>query len=334
LKGTEEAVVVHLDLDPGGHSTTHAHSGDELMFVVEGTVEVRLEDSGLWTRLDRGDYVHFYAEQQHSAWNTSANPARLFIIRFYQLEATGTRFEYLKALGAKRPSANLIARVVKEVKAALAPFDLRAGRNPVPEVSDRFGLARLLQLLCSDEFRGADNGLSLKALARRAADRHLGYSPSWFDRLRHGQAPVRADELPALAEKVYEVEPLLLYDFLFPVHRNAIVVRQPRDFRPVPDDLVRSPGVRYEVPCRRLADSDLAIARLRLAPGAGTPVNRHPGHELLLPLAGVCEVRFGEVRARLDPGQHRYAHYHSRRDHQVVNVGDRPAEHLVLRFHE
>lgn len=334
LKHTEEVAIVHLEIAPGGHSDTHAHVGDELILVLDGTVEVRLANSGLWTHLNKGDYIHFYAEQQHSAWNTSTKPVQLFIIRFYQLESSGTRFELLQALSAGNPSANLITRVVTEVKAALMPFDMRANRNEAAEVLDRFGLGRLLLLICPEEFRGSGNGLSLKALAKRAADHQLRYKQSWFDRLHHGQAAVRAEELPTLAKVIYEVEPLLSYDFVFPALRNAVVVRQPDDLRLLPENFVPSQDVRYRVPCRRLADSDLAIAMLELAPGAGTPVNRHPGHELLLPLEGVIEVRIGGMGARLDAAEHLYAHYHSRLDHCVVNVGDQWAKQLVLRFYE
>jgi quercetin dioxygenase-like cupin family protein len=343
LRDTEEVAIVHLELEPedkvepGGHSDSHTHCGDELLFVLgEGTVEVRLEDSGLWTRLGPGGYVHFYAEQRHSAWNIGPKPVRLFIIRFYQLESPGTRFAYLEALKATNPNRNLISRVVEETKAALAPFDMRDGQTDSAEIRDRFGLARLLKRVCGPEFRGKGNDLSRQDLADRAAAQQLSYKRSWFDRLHHGQAEVPVADVPVLAKKIYEIEPMLLYDFVFPVQRNAVAVRWPDDFRPVPESFLGAAGVSYQVPCRRLAHSDIAIARLQLEPGASTPADRHrhPGQELLVPLQGVCEVRFGNVRAPLDAREHRYAHYLSHREHQVVNVGTEPAEHLVLRFYE
>src|SRR5689334_17567043 len=46
LAGTEDVALSHLVLAEGGHTPIHAHPGDEFLFVLEGTVEVRLMDSG------------------------------------------------------------------------------------------------------------------------------------------------------------------------------------------------------------------------------------------------------------------------------------------------
>src|SRR5207253_2671670 len=76
---------VHLVLDPQGSSDAHRHGGDELLFVLHGgPVEVRLQDGGEKFRLERGDYLHFYAEQSHSAHNISTtDKAEVLVIRFY-----------------------------------------------------------------------------------------------------------------------------------------------------------------------------------------------------------------------------------------------------------
>ena len=73
---------------------------------------------------------------------------------------------------------------------------------------------------------------------------------------------------------------------------------------------------------------------VELDPGAGTPTNRHPGHELILPLSGVVSVESGGLSMPLDAAEGLYAHYHSRFDHAVVNAGGGPAKFLVIRFHE
>lgn len=73
------------------HSNLHVHPGDELIYVIEGTVFVELENTGIWTPLLEGDYIHFNAEIPHSVWNTSADKAVAIIVRFFQLERHGTR---------------------------------------------------------------------------------------------------------------------------------------------------------------------------------------------------------------------------------------------------
>ncbi len=150
--------------------------------------------------------------------------------------------------------------------------------------------------------------------------------------IHHGLAPVSADELVALAG-AYEAEPLLLYEFLFPAWRPAVAVQHGRDWRDVPAELLGTAGG-YRVPCRRLADSDLGVARLALAPGTATPLNRHPGHELLVPLAGCGQIRLAELATEVVAGTHLFAHYTSEIRHQVVNPGPIPFEALVARFYE
>jgi hypothetical protein len=139
---------------------------------------------------------------------------------------------------------------------------------------------------------------------------------------------------------LYGVEALLFYDFLTPVIRDAIVVRQrgdtqlqpgdPGDFLGIPADSVNICEAIYRIPCRRLADSDIAVAWVQLPPGASTPVNQHPGHEILLPLAGCFEIQFGEMAARLTADRE-FACFQSYRRHQVVNTGNLTAEFLVIR---
>lgn len=80
LAGTEDVAVVQLVLPRGAFSDCHAHTGDELMVVMSGTVEVRLGNSGLWTHLEKHDYIHFYAEQEHSVRNIGRSRAVVFII--------------------------------------------------------------------------------------------------------------------------------------------------------------------------------------------------------------------------------------------------------------
>jgi hypothetical protein len=215
----------------------------------------------------------------------------------------------------------------------LTPFDLNLDAQDRNTVRDRFGLARLLRLVYSERFQGPRNEISLPDLERRAQNQGLRFRRGHFDRLHHGEATLEREELRDLA-KVYEVEPMLLFDFLFPALRNAVVVRRPEDWRLLPAEFLGCPGVNYYSPCRRLSDSDISIAMVEFTRAAGTPVNRHPGHELLLPLEGHLEVRFGDTRTGISAGEHLFAHYHSRGEHQVANVGEDPARALVIRFYE
>jgi len=333
LQGAEEVAVVRLELQRGGHSDAHAHPGDELLYVREGNVEVRLLDTGLWTRLGPGDYVHFDAEQLHGAWNVGDGRAELFILRFYQLGPEGTRAKFLASLRAQRPSPNLLRRARTELAATVAPFTKRGAQRGPQEVVDRFGLARLLALVCSRGFQRTARNSSLKDLEKRA--RWLGYEQyhkGFFDRLHHGEKPVEVEELPRLAE-VYGVEPMLLFEFVYPAFRNAVAVRQPADWDRLPEEFLGGQGVIYSLPRRRLADSDLAIASVELGAGAETPLNRHPGQEILLPLEGAIEVRFGEARVEANSTADAFVHYHSGTEHRVINPAIHPARLLVVRLY-
>src|ERR1019366_1397244 len=233
-----------------------------------------------WTGLDAGDYIHFYAEQVHSAWNTALEEAEILVIRFYQLGVSGTRYTLIDELSSKR----LSDRAVAEVIAALSPLGIRAQENQ--GVSDRIGFGRLLRLLCDHlhERRGVQH--SLTRLAKRAKKLGCPFSRAKFSRVLNGETAVSVTELEQLA-RVFEAEPLLFFDFTFSAFRDAIVVRSPSDYSVMPTTFLRYQGATYSVPHRRLAFSDISIALLELQSPAGeTPTNSHPGHELLVPIEG------------------------------------------------
>jgi quercetin dioxygenase-like cupin family protein len=331
--GTEESAFVLLDLKPGGDSQTHAHPGDELMFVLKGAVEARLETTGLSIRLGVGDCLHFYSEQRHGISNPGRSRAQVFIIRFYQLGRSSTRSELLKQLRQTQHHPDLTIRAVREMIALLTPTDLREGELITGEVRDRGGLGRLLHLLCTEKFRGSGKQLPVRTLSDELRKLGLDYAPAKVGRIQLGQAPVAASDFEHLA-KVYGAEPLMLFEFLYPALRPAIAVRQQTDYRDVPRRLIRSSRAIYRVPCRRLADSDLGVARLILPKNAATPVNRHPGHELLVPLVGRARIRIGGMTADINAKDHLFAHYSSEVEHEVINTGDEQAEFLVVRFYE
>ena len=144
---------------------------------------------------------------------------------------------------------------------------------------------------------------------------------------------------------VYGVEPFLLYDYLHPALRPAIAVRHglnpsgdegSADWDELPATYLRERGVRYFIPRRRLADSDTSIAIVELDPAKSTPPNRHPGHEILVPLEGRLRIKFGEGEGYiLDETLHRFAQFDSNLEHQVIN--DSTTDHarfLVVRLYE
>jgi quercetin dioxygenase-like cupin family protein len=329
LGGTEDVQIVYLEIQPGGWSDTHAHPGDELLVVLDGEIEVRLENSGLRTPIGRGQYIHFYAEQTHSVLNNSSRPARAFVIRFYQFEHSGVR-KALKSLKGDKLSEHRLRRLKEEIQASLR-FAMAVQREAAPEVLDRFGLGRLLEKCCRETFRGPDNALTIDDLQERAA--HYNWSRSTMGRLHQGIVPVSAEELHVLAA-IYDVKPFLLFDFLFPALRNAIVVRPDEDMVSIPDDFLPTTRVNYSVPCRRLEESDVAICTVDLPGQTTSPENAHPGYELVIALEG--EVILSLDRRTIEIGAHNYgfAHFKSALPHHLANEGRQRARVLVVRFYE
>lgn len=330
LRGTVEVAVVLLTIKPGGRSDTHDHPGDELMIVLDGEVEIRLENSGLWTRLHKHDYIHFYAEQTHSAWNVSTSDVTVLVVRFYQLYSAGTRGELTRELRAKRLKSKVSARVRDEMIEALAPFSPpRPTTGPAP-VRDKYGLARLLSRLAGEASGGGR--LSLQKLLARATGGGYNYNRTLLYRLQNGEAGATEDDLRPLA-RIFGTEPLILYPMLFPAVRPAVAVRQDSDLRKVPDEVVGHAGVSYWAPVRRLTDSDMTVAVVELEPGAATPTNRHPGQEIVVPLSGAAEVAFGSTVTPIVAGRDVFAHYPSGNEHRVTNPGGRTARLFVIRFY-
>jgi transcriptional regulator with XRE-family HTH domain len=67
------SVIIH---EPPGHrSEPIAHDGEEMMFVLEGSITVEID--GERTVLDAGDSIHFPSTKTHSTWNHSDSPATI-----------------------------------------------------------------------------------------------------------------------------------------------------------------------------------------------------------------------------------------------------------------
>ena len=64
-----------LNMPPGYRSETVSHEGEEIFYVLDGRLTVRVEPEE--TTLATGDGFHFRGNRAHSWWNTTDAPARL-----------------------------------------------------------------------------------------------------------------------------------------------------------------------------------------------------------------------------------------------------------------
>lgn len=350
-KAGADASFVHLVLQPTGHSDVHHHPGDELMLVLKGSVQVRLEDSGVQFELGMGSMTHFYAEQTHSAHNVSTGEAHLFIIRFYQRGVPGTRQEMRRGLWGALDKWSESAIRLQDVpwgwilEAAAGRSVRRLSREPaaqegIPqELLNRLGLARLLKRLPAPPVGRA------RAFLRKAKGKDQKPCDSlqeWLWRLETNREIVATTLVPEICE-LFGVFDLLIWEFVFPgVTRQVVVARREADDE-ADDwiDLARvaggqpATGVTYEIPKRSLACSDITIAWLTLEPGKVTRENDHPGLELPLPVKGEATIEYAgekEPVCTVSALQH-CAHYNSERQHRVCNYSSSPAEMIVIRFY-
>jgi quercetin dioxygenase-like cupin family protein len=79
LASTEHLTVGKLELLPGQHTETHAHGGDEGLYLLSGTLHVRLPDhqGPRWFELQPGDGFYIPEGEPHQYYNVSAQPASL-----------------------------------------------------------------------------------------------------------------------------------------------------------------------------------------------------------------------------------------------------------------
>lgn len=64
-----------LNVPPGYRSETVSHEGEEILYVLEGTIQQRLDDEEI--TMTAGDSLHFRGNRPHAWWNDSGKPARL-----------------------------------------------------------------------------------------------------------------------------------------------------------------------------------------------------------------------------------------------------------------
>jgi quercetin dioxygenase-like cupin family protein len=373
LDGTDPVFVL-LELkkenSEPGYSRTHEHPGDELMLVLEGAIEVRLKNRTPEI-LQAGDYIHFYAEQSHAAFLApGANQARVFIIRFYQLEGGGSRRRFqvnlkklVDELSKKKWSLAKIRRSFEEVEARLRELTHEPSQTEANQenVLDWAGLGR--------QFRAFLKMLKLTydEMLLRAAERQIELNRTRLSQLVQGKVlRQKMKWVYSLVELLGDhIPPILFAGFAYPPASEFVIVRKNKeDLVTVSADVNAPPNAEYQVPRRVLAGSDIAITFLQLIPKSrasltdarerssqttdsndapslvegASPWNRHPGFELIYPLQGRVQVEYaaeGEGPNQyhiVDSALGQYAHYRSDRKHRVVVVGDQPAELFVVRF--
>jgi quercetin dioxygenase-like cupin family protein len=202
-------------------------------------------------------------------------------------------------------------------------------------VSDRRGLGRLLRLICSEPETPTSTLRSLNYLKHVSDQSNLGYTRARIDRIQHGLSPIKQDELIKLA-RVFEMAPILLYDFVSPALPNAVVIREAGDWSQVPGEYyANSRGVAYFQPKRRLVNADTSIMLVELDPEAETASHHHPGLEFVVPLSGSVDVKFGDAKVHLSVQEGlSYIHFVSNTGHCIANAGEETAKLLVIRLYE
>ena len=69
-----EVLQARVDFAPGSSFPRHKHPGEEIIYVIEGTLEYELPDKG-WVPLREGDVLYVPAGGVHAARNRGTAPA-------------------------------------------------------------------------------------------------------------------------------------------------------------------------------------------------------------------------------------------------------------------
>jgi quercetin dioxygenase-like cupin family protein len=76
----KEVVVYVGDLAPGANGGRHHHPGEEIVYVLQGTIVIK-PDNGPPVMLRQGEMLRNPANQVHNVWNASAvAPARTYVV--------------------------------------------------------------------------------------------------------------------------------------------------------------------------------------------------------------------------------------------------------------
>jgi quercetin dioxygenase-like cupin family protein len=309
--------LVQLILGPNGESPQHAHVGSELLICLQGTVVVQ-HDAQIMTpvTLGRWDCAHFDASLQHKVSNSSGRKnAHLLIVRFL-------KDPKIARLEPGKHGATIIHRAgfVSLMKRAMSASYAQAGSDISP--------ARLLE---------REAAVPLRERWKR------GQINSLLKGINCGRVT-----LPDVAHfsKALDVSPVLFFEFLgisgcnhvggisgfsalendkTPESKRTMVRMMEKGFRP-------GGKIIYRIPQQLLKKTDVGVAVIDLPPKGIIKPNKHPGHEILIPIENTAMVQIGDCEGRfpLTAGE-TLAVFESRRHHVVRNESKRVAKLLVLR---
>jgi quercetin dioxygenase-like cupin family protein len=314
------------------------------------------QSDGTRITLTAGDYIHFHAEQCHGVVNGTSEESWVLVIRSHFQEG-GSRTRISKAVTQaclflknkinrsgkiKDPAKLLEFKKIRDetMGSLIVPWTKHIATPPSDKilnphkVMDTVGLGKFL---CE---YAADSGYTIRDLVDRA--KRIGFERAhnaFFSKLHHGESSSLSYEDLSTLASIYDVMTVLLCSFIFPSVDKCVTVR--RSGRPEDHDLAKissqefrdlPEGVVYEIPCRKLAFSDVSIAFVSLDPGGSTIESRHPGTEFLLVLKGEVEVKIKRAPESRTVKRYCFLHFSSRVAHTVANTGDIEAEVLIVRF--
>lgn len=339
---TCDAMVVWVTIQVDGESDLHWHSGDELLVVISGQVDVVFPNSGLdVSALSQGSYLHFNAEMSHVVRNSGAEAAQLFVIRFNQLSGGFRRQAHSAAEAilnrkAGSPDRGLLDTLKFWVRAELEEVE----RNPVgqgktvhnlpDEIANPTGLAQFLRHV------GIDYGL-LKSQVGPTSE-PLWTTPAAVQSLLGGKydPAFGLKDLMALAKCKSGLLPELLFAYAFPRAAKLLAVRYKSDLRKVEGETQHN-GVTYSLPCRMLLGTDTSVAFITLERDATTEINQHPGCEVVICFRGSALVSLpeepGEPEVLVGSSPFKYAFFDSSKLHQIKNTATDSTELIIIRIY-
>lgn len=317
-----DATFVRLLLGGKGASANHEHPGDELLLVIDGQVEIRFDANGIRTVMNKGDLVHFYAEQRHQVFNLGPRPAELFIVRFHQFASS-------KGFDSRQDVWHAVDRLLAaDVPERPGDPDLSIQeharhwiRESIPHYSlsvpthDYLGLSRFLQ----------------QWLRWKKPEESRQNLQSQLDQLSPTNlATLDWDEMLEDFPRMLGVDRFLLEGFASPAVPAVVLVREQDYTRQ--DSHQGIGGAAYSLPQRNLSCSDISIAKVKLNAGSSGPKNSHPGLEAILCLKGTVTIEVDGAGATV-VGPRCLCHFDSTLRHRVRNLGDGEAAYFVIRFY-
>ncbi len=334
-----------LGISSLGRTMPHCHSGDELLFVRSGSLDLHFPKLQCLVHVDAGEYVHFYAEHLHYVTNSSASPCETWVFRIW---GDSPRVDLWKQTCKKRVGHGVRREALRTLRESIAPSQDSpfsgpdaTGGTPAAVIRDRWGLAHFVSRLRSSQADERGRPPTFSQLADRDAKSKINRAKLY--RIHNGESKVAASQLPFLAT-IYRIHPLLLCDYLAAVRRPYVRIRvdrrtereaaRPEEMRELDIAVTGERTVNWQLPESRLANGSCVVARVVIPAHAETTEFEHPGQVVLLSLAGKAEVRFSPDGLSLAVQESAYAHFHGRMTYKIVNPYEVPADLLVLRVYD